>query len=73
MAVLTGHPLWRVFQSRLLGPYLVAAIEQMVHSPRYAFALFSIVALAIARFIAWRLGRKIGGEARRLIPKACCV
>jgi hypothetical protein len=64
MAVLTGHPLWRVFQSRLLGPILIAAIEQIVHSPRYAYALFSIAALAIAGFIAWRLGRRIGGDAR---------
>jgi hypothetical protein len=64
MAVLTGHPLWRVFQSRLLGPLLIAGIEQVVHSPRYAFALFSIVALAAAGFIAWRLGRRIGGDAR---------
>lgn len=31
--ILTGHPIWKVFQNRLLGPGIVAGMTQLSHLP----------------------------------------
>jgi hypothetical protein len=70
--VVIGHPHWRMFQSRILGPYLVLGLsgvlpENLV-SPANAFmvahVLYSIATLSVAGYLAFRLGRTHGGDLR---------
>jgi hypothetical protein len=65
LGVTTGHPLWKLFQSRVLGPYLIKALS--FGSLEYygeAYVCFQIVTVAIAAFLCWRLGREYGGSDR---------
>ena len=61
LSVTTGHPLWKLFQSRVLGPYIIKVLS--FGSLDYygtAYVCFQIVTVAIAGFLSWRLGRKYG-------------
>jgi hypothetical protein len=63
LGVATGHPEWKVFQSRVLGPYIIKALS--FGSLEYygvAYVWFQITTVAIAGFLCWRLGRKYGGD-----------
>jgi hypothetical protein len=63
LGVATGHPEWMVFQSRVLGPYIIKALSFiLVRSYSTAYVWFQIVTVAIAAFLCWRLGRKYGGD-----------
>lgn len=62
--VLDGHPHWRVFQNRVLGPYMVKLLSAVFPSFDLAHVFFSIAAIAMAGFLAWRLGRRHGGDLR---------
>jgi hypothetical protein len=55
--VTIGMPHWRSYQSRVLGPYLVDGLTWIFPSYLSAHVFLSIVALAIAGFLAWLLGR----------------
>ncbi len=61
--VTTGHPVWKTFQGRVLAPYIIKAMA--FGSPAYyvtAHVAFQIIAVAVAAFLSWRLGRKLGGS-----------
>src|SRR5262249_13411861 len=65
LGVTTGHPIWEMWQSRVLGPYTIYMIKALTFgSLDYvkAHMLFQIVAVTIAAFLCWRLGRKYGGN-----------
>jgi hypothetical protein len=62
IGVTTGHPHWRVYQNRVLGPYLLKGLASFFpgnYAGAYAFLL--AVSLFLAGYQAWRIGRKIGG------------
>jgi hypothetical protein len=63
LGVVTGHPFWKTFQSRVLGPYLVKALSfgSLEHYTA-AYIFFQIATVAAAAFLCWRLGRKFGGN-----------
>ena len=51
LGVLTGHPDWRLYQSRLLGPALVGALAHLTHRPFaacYALVCRALLLLANA-------------------------
>jgi len=61
--VTTGHPVWKTFQGRVLAPYIIKAMA--LGSPAYyvtAHMAFEVIAVAVAAFLTWRLGRKLGGN-----------
>jgi hypothetical protein len=61
--VTTGHPAWKVFQSRVLGPFIVKALSfGSVQHYGTAHAGFQITTVATAAFLCWRLGKKYGGD-----------
>ena len=60
--VTTGHPLYRMWQSRVLGPYTIKAFTFGGLDYIRAHILFQILTVAIAAFLCWRLGRKYGGS-----------
>src|SRR5215813_13903628 len=62
LGITTGHPVWRTFQSRVLGPYIVKALTFGSLDYRHAHILFQIVSVAVAAFLCWRLGKKYGGS-----------
>lgn len=63
--VATGHPFWRTFQSRVLGPYAIKALALgSAHYYMAAYIFFHIVTMAVAAFLCWRLGRTYGGSER---------
>jgi hypothetical protein len=63
LSVTNGYPIWKLFQSRVLGPYTIKILS-FASSDAYmaAHITFHIVAVAIAGFLCWRLGRKYGGN-----------
>lgn len=61
--VTTGHPVWKTFQGRVLAPYIIKAMAFGSAAHYVAMHMvFQVVAVAIAAFLLWRLGRKIGGN-----------
>lgn len=62
LGVTTGHPVWKMWQSRVLGPYIIKALTFGSLDYVKAHMLFQIVTVAIAAFLCWRLGRKYGGS-----------
>jgi hypothetical protein len=63
LGVATGHPEWMVFQSRVLGPYIIKALSfSLAKNYSTAYVWFQIITVAIAAFLCWRLGRKYGGD-----------
>src|SRR5262249_27787562 len=60
--VTTGHPLFKMWQSRVLGPYTIKAFTFAGLDYIRAHILFQILTVAIAAFLCWRLGRKYGGN-----------
>lgn len=63
LGVVTGHPVWKTFQDRVLAPYIVKALSfgSLEHYV-VAHIFFQLVTVAIAAFLCWRLGRKYGGS-----------
>lgn len=62
--VVAGTPHWRVFQSRVLAPYAIQAMGGMLGSYGAAYKAFCLGALVAAGFLAWTLGRRVGGTLR---------
>src|SRR5207249_2203785 len=58
--VVTGHPYWRIAQSRLLGPWLVQAMTPLFHSYLGAHVAYSLIAVTVAGVLAWRIGGWLG-------------
>lgn len=63
--VLSGHPPWRLYQSRLLGPLLAGGLAHITHRP---FALaYNVVArslLLLANALCYGLFLRLGGNRR---------
>lgn len=65
--VLRGEPHWRVYQSRLLGPWLVEAVSRLVGSFITAHVVCMVVLFAAAGFVVlWQLRRDHGASAPML-------
>jgi hypothetical protein len=62
LGVTTGHPESTLWQSRVLGPYIIKALTFGSLDYVKAHILFQIVTVAMAAFLCWRLGRKYGGS-----------
>ena len=62
LGVTTGHPVWKMWQSRVLGPYFIEALTFGSLDYVKAHILFQIITVAIAAFLCWRLGKKYGGS-----------
>lgn len=62
--MVTGHPPWREFQSRVLAPYIVLGISRITHNFLSAHFLFGIVAIAVAGYLSWQLGLRAGGDLK---------
>jgi hypothetical protein len=61
--ILEGYPHWRVFQSRLLGPWSEEALNVLFGSNYVlAHAIVAVVVLAIAGVVMFHAGRAIGGR-----------
>ncbi len=57
--VLLGRPHWRVYQSRVLSPYLIDTLTPLFGSFLAAHVFVSIVALILAGLVAWRIGQRL--------------
>jgi len=62
IGVTSGHPVWKTFQSRVLGPYVIKLLTFGSGYYVTAHIWFQIVTVAIAAFLCWRLGKKYGGD-----------
>lgn len=61
--VTTGHPHWRVYQNRILGPYLLKGLASLLSGDYTgAYLLLLMATLILAGYQAWRIGRRLGGE-----------
>jgi hypothetical protein len=65
--VVEGRPHWRVYQNRILGPYAIEGLSSVFPSYIAAHVFLSIVVLAAAGFIAWRIGERVGGRRSALL------
>ncbi|CAA7626297.1 membrane hypothetical protein [Magnetospirillum sp. SS-4] len=68
--VTIGQPHWREVQNRVLAPYLVQGLSHLFADYFLAHIAFSALALSIAGFLAFRLGRRHGGG---MIPGLLCL
>ena len=71
LGVMQGRPHWRVYQSRVLGPALVDLLDWITRDDAIAYQLFSAIALTVAGYLAWRLGRQIGGTKAAALLAFC--
>ena len=62
LGVTKGHPVWKMWQSRVLGPYFIEALTFGSLDYVKAHILFQIITVCIASFLCWRLGKKYGGS-----------
>ena len=67
IGVVEGRPHWRVYQNRILGPYAIEGLSNVFPSYITAHVFLSIVVLAAAGFIAWRIGERVGGRRGALL------
>jgi hypothetical protein len=65
--VTSGRPHWRIYQSRVLSPYLVDALSHVTPSFLSAHVLFSLLALAVAGVLAARIGERVAGARGGLL------
>jgi hypothetical protein len=49
--VLAGEPHWRIYQSRVLAPWLVEQLTKITHADIGAYAVFTVIALAASGFL----------------------
>ncbi len=61
--VLDGRPHWRIYQSRVLAPYIIKALAQVMPSFLSAHILYSILALFACGLVAMRIGDRVAGRA----------
>lgn len=64
--VYDGTPHWLIYQSRVLGPYLIVWITKIVGDPAKAFVLFFISAQTLAGYLAAKFAPFIVGKAQQL-------
>jgi hypothetical protein len=62
IGVTTGHPHWRVYQNRVLGPYLLKGLANLISGDYLdAYMILIVASLFLAGYQAWRIGKRIGG------------
>lgn len=62
IGVTSGHPHWRVYQNRVLGPYLLKGLTGLFSGDYVgSYLLLLASSLFLAGYQAWRIGSKIGG------------
>jgi hypothetical protein len=64
--VYDGTPHWMIFQSRILGPYLLVWLTSLFGDPMRAFALVFIVTQASAGYLISRLAPLVVGETHKI-------
>jgi hypothetical protein len=60
--ITTGHPHWRVYQSRILGPYLLKGLAGISGSYVSAYTIMMIGFLSFAGYQAWQIGKRLGRD-----------
>jgi hypothetical protein len=60
--VVEGTPHWRVYQGRVLSPYTIEGLSAVFPGFSAAHVFFSIALLAIAGWLAWRLGERLAAR-----------
>lgn len=60
--VVEGRPHWRIYQNRVLGPYVIDALAHVFPSWLSAHVAYTIIALAVAGVLAYRVGARLGGK-----------
>jgi hypothetical protein len=61
--VVHGKPHWRIYQSRILGPYLVDSLSNVLPSSASAYVFVTIAALAACGLVACAIGNRVAGES----------
>jgi hypothetical protein len=59
--VFEGYPHWRIYQNRVLAPYLIEGLARVFPSYLSAYTVFVLATLVAAGVIAWRLGTRVAG------------
>jgi hypothetical protein len=67
VGVAEGKPHWRVYQNRVLGPYVLEGLAKVFPSMISAHVFFTIVLLSVAGWQAWRLGTRVAGRRGALL------
>jgi len=67
--VLRGEPHWRVYQNRLLGPWLVQGVGEIVGSFRLAHVLVAIVLLAASGYLVLVVLSRIHADPARVLAR----
>ena len=63
--VVRGLPPWRIFQSRVLGPWLVHAMSDLAHTPpAVVYGVLALALLFACGFLILRLGARLGDASR---------
>jgi hypothetical protein len=65
--VLAGEPHWRIYQSRVLAPWLVAGLTRLTHADVGAYAIFTVITLAASGFIVLLTLDRLNDPTRRPI------
>jgi hypothetical protein len=65
--VLDGTPHWRIYQNRIIGPYLAEGLSAVMPSYAGAVTLLSLIALVASGVLAWRIGARRGGDRGGLL------
>ena len=66
--ILSGHPEWVTFQSRLLGPEIAQAVAHLTHlSFSMSFRAVGAVAILTSNVVCYRLFRRVSGSPRKAI------
>ncbi len=65
--VVIGKPHWRLWQSRVLGPYMVQWASHFFSSYFWAHTAVTFVCLVVGGLLAWRLGWIIGHEIKSAV------
>src|SRR5262249_51017633 len=58
--VLIGRPHWRVYQNRILGPWMVNILDLPVHDFSVSYSLYALILLFVCGWLAWGLGQALG-------------
>ena len=70
--VLAGTPMWKAFQSRLLGPAMVAALDAVTGDRVRSLRLFGQLALAASNLLLFCLVRRRGGRSVTALLAVVC-
>src|SRR5262249_6240996 len=65
--IFLGTPTWRVYQSRVLGPYVVQALSYPLSSYETAYELFNVFLFAVAGYLSYFIGTRINRQAGGIV------